>query len=137
MDRKEFLGKLGIGAAFVLTSTCIGACTRDEADPLKEVNFIIDLEDSKFDELKSFGTYVIEDNVVIARSNTGEYLAATLFCSHENLTQITYSDSKGVWFCTAHGAEFGEDGTGLNPNGSKGLTIYNTELDGNSLRIFS
>ena len=137
MDRKEFLEKLGIGAAFVLTSTCLGGCTRDEADPPKDIDFTIDLDDPKYDVLREFGTYVIEDQIVIARSNTGDYLAATLICSHESLSQITYSDREGAWFCTAHEAKFAEDGSGLNANGSKGLTVYNTEVMDNLLRIFS
>jgi len=137
MKRKEFLEKVGIGAAFVLTSTCLGSCTKDKADPPKDINFTIDLEDVKYAELQVFGAYVIEDQVVIARSNTGEFLAATLICSHESLSQITYSDREGAWFCTAHEALFAEDGEGLNANGSKGLTIFNTELTDNLLRIFS
>ena len=137
MKRKEFLEKLGVGAAFVLTATCMGGCTRDEADPPKEINFTIDLDDSKYEALQIFGSYVIEDQVVIARSNTGEYLAATLICSHESLSQITYSDTEGAWYCTAHEALFTEEGDGLNANGSKGLTIYSTEQTDNLLRIFS
>lgn len=137
MNRKEFLEKLGIGAAFVLTSTCLGSCTRDSADPIKDLDFSIDLTADKFLELNNFGSYVIEDQVVIARSNTGEYLAATLICSHEQLTQITYSDAQGAWLCTAHGALFSESGEGLNANGSKGLQIFNTEVIGNLLRVTS
>ena len=137
MKRKEFLEKLGIGAAFVLTSTCIGGCTRDAADPPKDINFSIDLEDAKYAELQVFGSYIIEDQIVIARSNTGEYLAATLICSHEGLSQITYSDREGAWYCTAHEALFAENGDGLNANGSKGLTIFNTERTDNLLKIFS
>lgn len=137
MKRKEFLEKIGIGAAFVLTSTCLGGCSRDEADPAKEINFTIDLEDSQYAELQTFGSYVIEDQVVIARSITGDYLAATLICSHEGLSQITYSDTEGAWYCTAHEALFDEGGEGLNANGSKGLAIFNTELTDNLLRVFS
>jgi len=137
MKRKEFLEKLGIGAAFVLTSTCLGSCTRDQADPIKDLDFTIDLTEDKFLELNNFGSYVIQDQVVIARSNTGEYLAATLICSHEQLTQITYSDTEGAWFCTAHGALFTEAGEGLNANGSKGLQVFETEVNGDLLRVFS
>jgi len=137
MKRKEFLEKLGVGAAFVLTSTCLGGCSRDEADPPKEINFTIDLDDPQYAELQVFGAYVIEDQVVIARSNTGEYLAATLICSHEGLSQITYSEREGAWFCTAHEALFTEEGKGLNANGSRDLTVFNTELTDNLLRIFS
>jgi len=137
MDRKEFIEKLGLGAAFVLTSTCLGSCSRDMAEPLKDVDFTIDLDLEKYLPLANFGSYVIEDQVVIARSNTGEYLAATLICSHQDLSQITYSSIEASWYCTAHGAKFDDEGVGLNPNGSKGLTIYNTEANGNILRVFS
>ena len=50
MNRKEFIEKLGIGAAFVLTSTCLGSCTRDRADPIKDLDFVIDLTLNKFKE---------------------------------------------------------------------------------------
>ncbi|MFT4534557.1 MAG: cytochrome b6-f complex iron-sulfur subunit [Saprospiraceae bacterium] len=137
MNRKEFMNKLGIGAAFVLTSTCLGSCTRDSADPIKDLDFVIDLTQDKFLELNNFGSYIIEGQVVIARSNTGEYLAATLICSHEQLSQITYSAVDGGWLCTAHEARFSEDGEGLNANGSEGLQIFFTEVNGDLLRIFS
>ena len=80
MDRKEFIGKLGIGAAFVLTSTCLGSCTRDIAEPVKDLDFVIDLDDEKFAPLKELGGYAVEGQVVVARSISGEYLAATLIC---------------------------------------------------------
>jgi len=137
MKRKEFLEKLGVGAAFALTATCLGGCTKDMADPPKDVNFTIDLNDDKYAVLQEFGTYVIENDIVIARSNTGDYLAATVICSHEGLSQITYSDREGTWYCTAHEALFDENGDGLNANGSKGLTVYSTELNDNLLRVFS
>lgn len=137
MDRKEFLEKLGLGAAFVLTASCLGGCTRDTAPPPAEIDFTIDLLDSRYAVLNTFGEFVIEDGIVIARSTTGDYLAATAICSHEALQQITYDGSSQEWLCTAHGARFSESGEGLNANGSRGLTIYNTELSGNTLRVFS
>jgi nitrite reductase/ring-hydroxylating ferredoxin subunit len=137
MKRKEFIEKLGVGAAFVLTSTCLGGCTRDSAEPIKDLDFVIDLNQEEFSELNTFGSYIIQDQVVIARSTTGEYLAATLICSHDNLAQITYSGAESGWLCTAHSARFSEEGEGLNANGSKGLQVFNTELDGSLLRIFS
>lgn len=137
MNRKEFLEKLGLGAAFVLTASCMGGCTRDEADPPRDIDFMIDLTSADNAALAELGSFVIVDNIVIARSNTGDYLAATVVCSHQNLSQITYSQDQGAWLCTAHGALFDEDGVGLNANGSRGLTIYNTSLEGDQLRVFS
>jgi len=137
MKRKEFIEKLGIGAAFVLTSTCLGSCTRDSAEPIKDLDLIIDLTLEEYQELNNFGSYIIKDQVVIARSNSGDYIAATHICSHDQLPQITYNDTNGGWLCTAHAASFTEDGEGLNANGSKGLQIFKTELDGDILRVTS
>lgn len=137
MDRKEFLEKLGLGAAFVLTTSCLGGCTRDEAPESRDIDFTIDLRDEKYIPLRTPGGYIIEEDVVVARSITGEYIAATVLCSHEPNKNITYRQNDGVWFCTVHGAEYNEEGTGLNALGSKGLTIYNTDLDGNNLRVFT
>jgi len=137
MDRKEFLEKIGIGAAFALTATCLGGCSKDIAPPAKDVDFTIDLKDDLYESLTIPGNYIIEKDVVIARSINGDYVAASVNCSHENLKEITYDDDQGQWFCTAHGARYDEEGAGLNSLGSNGLTIFQTGLDGNMLRVFS
>lgn len=137
MTRKEFLGTLGIGAAFALTSTCLGSCSKDKAAVPADIDFEIDLTDSSFEELLENGGYVIIDGVVVARSLSGEYIAATVVCSHQDFDDIIYQ--QGEWFCTRHGARFAEDtGEGLNANGSDGLFIYNTEQIGQTrVRVFS
>lgn len=135
ITRKKFLGQLGIGAAFALTATCLHSCSSDVAAEPADVDFEIDLNDLEFEELSENGGYVIFDGVVIARSLGGEYIAATVTCTHQELDEITYQN--GEWFCTAHGARFAEDGVGLNPNGSDGLFVYQTELTNNRLRVFS
>ena len=131
MTRKEFLGKLGIGAAFVLTTSCLGSCTRNDLSP---VDFTVDLADAANSALTTNGGYIIKNDVVIARDMDGNYVAATIVCSHDDKKQIVLKNNE--WYCTDHGARFTLDGDGLNDKGSKGLGIYKTELNGNSLRIF-
>lgn len=137
MNRKEFLEKIGIGAAFALTATCLGSCTKDEAPKPKDLDFTVDIRENKYINLSKPGGYVIENGVVIARNLKGEYVAATVLCTHEPNKNITYRDTDGVWYCTVHGAIYSESGKGLNALGAKGLTIYKTSIDGNNLRIFS
>ena len=136
MNRKEFIEKLGIGAAFVLTTSCLGACRSDEVfKPSGPVDFTIDLSSAEFDALNTNGGYVVHQGTVVAKDNLGNLVAATQTCSHEGLEQIIYKDDE--WFCTAHEARYALDGDGLNANGSDNLTIYNIELDGTMLRVFS
>lgn len=134
MTRKDFLEKVGIGAAFVLTTACLGSCGAETN--LGPIDLEIDLSDTSNAALQNNGGYVIIDNqVVIARDNDGELLAATRICSHEQQKEIILRDNE--WYCTDHGARFDLNGTGLNENGRKNLTIYNTQLNGNILRVFS
>lgn len=133
MTRKEFLSTLGLGAGFVLTATCLGSCTTEVAT---DVNFEVDLQGMSNSALLTNDGYVVIDNVVVAKTTTGEYVAATVVCSHEDKRQITLRDDE--WYCTDHGARFDFNGDGLNSKGSKGLAIYNVEtIDANTIRVFS
>ena len=136
MTRKEFISKLGIGAAFALTTPCISSCAKDEAPEPRDIDFDMDLTLEENAALATNGGFVIINGIVVARSLSGDYVAATVTCSHNAFDQVIYQD--GEWFCTRHGARFDEAGQGLNPFGSDGLTIFNTQLiDNETLRVFS
>ena len=132
MNRKEFLGKLGLGAAFVLTASCLGGCSKSDMGP---VDFTINLTDPAYSNLANNGGYIVKDRVVVARDNAGNLVAATQLCSHEDKYQIILKDNE--WFCTDHDARFTLEGAGLNEKGSKGISVYQTTLAGDTLRIFS
>lgn len=136
MNRKEFLNKIGFGAAFALTATCLHSCEKENTTPSGPVDFTINLNDAANAALANTGGYVIQNAVVIAKTASG-YAAATVICSHEGQQQITYKGNQNQWYCTAHGATFDINGAGQNSNGSKGLTIYKTQLTASSLRIYS
>lgn len=136
MNRKEFLETLGLGAAFALTATCLGGCYQDNALSLMgDVDFTLDLSAAANANLQQNGGYIIKDRVVVARNNAGEYVAATQLCSHEDKYKIVFRDNE--WFCTDHDARFDQAGNGLNNKGRKGITIYQTALEGTTLRVFS
>lgn len=134
MDRKEFLKNLGFGAAFMLTASCLGGCSKGSQD-LGPVDFTIDLTDPQYAALSQNEGYVVIDRVVVARDINGNYVAATQLCSHEDKYKIIYKNDE--WFCTDHDARFTLEGDGINGNGSKGITTYQTVLDGNMLNVFS
>ena len=137
MERREFLEKLGIGAAFVLTSSCLGSCTKTDNAPTGTVDFTLDLSASANAALNTNGGFIISNKVVVARDTSGNYVAATQICSHEGEVKVSYSKASNNYTCSAHGATFDLLGKGTNSNGSKGLTIYKTSLSGTSLRVFS
>jgi cytochrome b6-f complex iron-sulfur subunit len=135
MERRDFLEQLGIGAAFVLTTACLGSCKKDTA--VTPADFTLDLTAAANANLKTNGGYVVSNGVVVAKTTAGDYVAATVVCSHEQKTQVVYDKAANQWHCTAHDARFDMTGKGVNSNGSKGLAIYKTTLTGTSLRVFS
>ena len=135
MNRKEFISTLGKGAAFALTVSCFGACNDEELQAATNVDFTLNLDDTENNNLNSNGGYLIKDKIVVAKTTNGDYVAATQLCSHDSLYEVVLQNDE--WFCTAHSARFSLTGGGLNDKGSKGLTIYNTELTNRSLRVFS
>jgi cytochrome b6-f complex iron-sulfur subunit len=136
MTRKDFLNSLGLGAAFVLTTNCLSSCSKDSTTA-DAVDFTIDLADATNATLATNGNYVVRNNAVIARTNDGNLVAATLTCSHDNQKKVTYDKDTNEYLCTAHEARFDLQGAGLNSKGNKGLTIYQTSLTGTILRVFS
>lgn len=133
MERRQFLERIGIGAAFVLTTSCFQSCTKDTSSG--PVDFTIDLSTSANSALKNNGGYIVNSGVVVAKDSSGNYVAATQTCTHEGQKQITLKNNE--WYCTAHGARYSLSGSGLNSDGSKGLTIYKTTLSGTMLRVYS
>jgi cytochrome b6-f complex iron-sulfur subunit len=135
MDRKEFLAQLGLGAAFVLTATCMNSCKNTTT--VDAVDFTLDLTAAANAALLANGGYVVSNNAVVAKTTAGVYVAATVKCSHEGLTQIYYDKTANTFHCSAHGAQFSLTGAGVSGPSSGGLTIFKTTLTGNSLRIYS
>lgn len=135
MDRKEFLKKIGLGAAFALTATCLGSCAKETVTPSGPVDFTLDLSLPAYAELANNGGYIIKDRVVVAKDSNGNYVAATQRCSHDGTHAIVLLNNE--WFCTDHAARFSLNGSGLNEKGKNNLTIYKTQLNGNQLRIYA
>jgi cytochrome b6-f complex iron-sulfur subunit len=143
MERRQFLESLGIGAAFVLTATCLQSCKSDNAGgvtpttPTGGLDFTLNLDDAANASLKTNGGYVIANGVVVAKDKDGKFVAATQTCSHQGFKLVVFDGAKNEFNCSQHGARFSTAGAGLNSEASKGLTVYKTALTGSSLRVFA
>lgn len=135
MNRKEFLSSLGLGAAFALTASCLGGCSKESFAPAGPIDFTLDLSDPANAALLNAEGYIVKNRLVVAKAASGDYVAATQRCSHEGIYAVVFSNDE--WYCHEHGARFSLNGQGLNRDGSRGLTIYQTSLDGDILRVYS
>ena len=140
INRKQFLNKLGLGTGAIMATYCLGGLTNcDEGSNIivRDLDFILNLDDSAYDALKKVGGYVRKNKVVIARVSEGNFVAVTQICSHQGAESITFRSTNSDFYCTKHGAIFDLEGNGLNSNGSKGIMVYKTSLSGKDLRIYS
>ncbi len=149
MERREFLESLGLGAAFVLTATCLHSCANNNSNLVTPTTtgttgttgttnsdlLTVDLTLPANSALNSNGGYIVEKGIVVARDKNGNYVAATQTCSHQDLQGIYYDSASNSYYCSVHGAHYNLAGTGLNSNGSRGIAIYKATLNGTTLHI--
>ena len=142
MERKEFLRSLGAGAAFALTFPCLQGCSSDgdgdePIDIPTGIDFTIDLTSSEGSGLQNNGDFILKNEVVVVKNLEGNFIAASQICSHQQTDQVRFLEEQGgIFHCFTHGSEFDQNGTPLNSITSNPLKIFNTELNGDILRVF-
>lgn len=150
MERKDFLRSLGAGAAFALTFPCLNGCSTDsenlEQFPEPEgVDFTVDLESTEAAPLANNGGFILVKSsaslnytdIVVARNLEGNLIAASQICSHQQTEEVRFlSEDGGIFRCSTHGSRFSQNGTPLNSVTSNPLRVFNTELNGTTLRVF-
>ena len=141
MDRKEFLASLGLSAASVALFTC-AACSKTSDSPMGTptgptgVDFSLDLNASANAALLNNGGYLTTQDVIVARTLAGSYIAVQRSCTHQNYG-LVYHPNTSRFFCNNHGATFSETGAVEVGPARSPLTVYHTQLTGTTLRIYS
>ena len=147
MKRKEFFSTLGISAisaGLLFMAPAVTSCSKGStSDPIGGTNtggavdFTIDLTSPTYAALNSNGGSVVKDNVIVARTSSGVYVALTSICSHQQYNPIAFESANSRFHCPNHGSNFGIDGSVINGPATSALKKYNTALNGTSLRVFS
>ncbi|MFC0185122.1 cytochrome b6-f complex iron-sulfur subunit [Pseudarcicella hirudinis] len=137
IDRLQFLKKLGLSGASLMAVYCGVTMTscKNEAAVTPSGDFTYDLSSTANAALKTKGGYIVDrnNNLVIAYTSDSKYVAVTLVCSHEQRLEITYATNR--FYCTAHGAQYDNNGKGLNAEGRNNLTTYPITQNGNILTV--
>lgn len=150
MERKEFLRSLGASAAFALTFPCLHGCSSDQEDletfpEPNGVDFTVDLTDAASAPLANDGGFILAKSnpansltdIVIAKNLEGNFVAASQICSHQQTDEVRFiSEDGGIFRCSTHGSRFSQTGTPLNSITSNPLKVFQTELNGDILRVF-
>ncbi|MCX8491896.1 MAG: Rieske (2Fe-2S) protein [Cyclobacteriaceae bacterium] len=78
----------------------------------------------------------VSNQVIVARTASGDFLAVSAICTNEGTT-IQYQSGSNNFRCPNHGATFNASGQVTNGPANRPLTQFKTELIGTSLRVFS
>jgi cytochrome b6-f complex iron-sulfur subunit len=138
VDRKEFLSILGMSAAAVACSYCLGGCKTGD-NPVSapaNVDFTLDLTNPAYAALKTNGGYLYNAGVIVARTSAGGYVAVSQSCTHAG-ANVVFAGSSNQFQCPAHGSIFASDGSVVRGPAGSPLGKYNTSLSGNLLRVYS
>ena len=107
MDRKDFLSALGLSAASLIVTSCLGSCSKEQAAPV--VDFTIDISQAQYAALNAPGGYVYVNGVIIAKTNSGAIIAVSQACSHEGAA-VQFQNNSNRFYCPRHGATFNTSG---------------------------
>jgi len=135
MDRKEFLALVGTSIGAITIAGCLQSCNKQNNTPsAPTVDFTLDLTAPANIALTHNGGYLYSNNVIIAKTMAGEYIAVSQTCTHQGSTVI-YQPSGNSFHCNSHGASFSSTGSVTNGPAGTPLKQYACTLTGTSLRI--
>lgn len=140
MTRKDFFAKVGFGAAAVLVPSCLAgvatSCSSDSnsSSTPSNVDFTLDVSSGS---LATNGGYLVHNGVIVARKLDGSgYIAVSAACTHEG-TNVRFISNTNSFLCPNHDATFNASGVVTKGPASRNLTLYQTTINGSTLRVFS
>lgn len=105
-NRYRLFHLVSISVVATLLTCCTLACTgadnpdltANQPEPIRKINFDINLNDVTYESLKTKGGYVIVNDIIVAQTNDGQYLAFSAKCTHEG-TRLVYKPVENQFYC--------------------------------------
>ena len=146
MERKAFFSSLGFSAGMIFLAPVMTSCSKTITDATTTsgsttnggaVDFTLDLTSPTYTSLNNNGGSVVKDNIIIARTSGGAFVAVSSVCTHQQYNPIAFESAASRFHCPNHGSNFGTDGSVINGPALSALKKYNTQLTGTSLRVYA
>jgi len=141
MDGKDFLNNIGMSTAAFALVNCTGckqtdwASSSDTSSPAR-VNFTLDLSMVGNALLLNKGGSLVSNGIIVANTQVVAYIAVQRSCTHESYV-VSYQSGSNRFSCLNHGETFSASGTITNVPASRAITVYNTQLMGTTIKVYS
>ncbi len=124
-NRAAWLRHLSPFIGLVLLLPGLISCARAaDTQPVPTISFTISWNDPKHANLKVAGGYTIAQNILIAHTKDGGYVAVSAACTFEG-TKLAYRLSSNQFYCATDGSTYDLQGKPINGPATKPLTVYN------------
>ena len=138
MNRREFLGWVGVGGLASYFPVALAACsqkigqssvstTPSRGDGFTKVGTVTELEQKG---------QLSQDQVLIVRASSEPktIVAVNPTCTHAGCT-VTWEKDQKAFVCPCHGSQFTSDGKVLQGPANKPLPTYPTKLEGDTILV--
>lgn len=128
MPRQEFFRIVGTSIGMILLTHCASGCSSKSGDdptpdPNPAVDFTLRLDDKANANLLVKGGYIIINNIIVAQTKDGQFIAVTANCTHQG-TQLIYKPADNQFYCPLHLSRFDTKGNVLIGPATQPLTQY-------------
>ena len=141
MPRQEFFRLVGTSVGAIILTRCLGGCAGQAGgdptpDPSQKVDFTLRLDDKLNENLKVKGGYVVANNVIVAQTKDGQFVAVSAKCTHQG-TELVYKSTENQFYCPLHLSRFNTAGEVIVGPATQPLTRYTVEpnLAAGSIRV--
>lgn len=133
MPRHEFFRLVGTSIGAILLSRCMAGCSAQDnpeptPDPSLKVDFTLRLDEKINENLLSKGGYVIKNDVIVAQTKDGQYVAVSAKCTHLG-TELTFKSVENQFYCPSHQSRFNTTGQVVVGPATQPLTQYKVEVN--------
>ncbi len=131
VHRSTFLRPAGISlVTLLLMHLALGCSGQSGSDstlvPVQGINFTLNLADKANENLTVKGGYVVMNNVIIAQTNSGSFVAVSVNCTNDK-TKLVFRANDNQFYCPLDLSRFDTTGKVVSGPATLPLTAYKIE----------
>lgn len=149
MDRRTFLGWVGVGMVASSLPIAIAACSSNSANSENSANKNTPASTARTDGFQTAGTvaelnqkgFIINKQlaaapVIVIRdlNNNNNLAAVNAACTHKGCT-VAWKADKKLFVCPCHDSEFSPDGKVVEGPADKPLPTYQAKIEGDAVLV--